>query len=984
MSEPTLAAARTPEGVPREPTTLAGLLDEQRRRWQTGDATPVEDYLHRHPDLIDRPEEALDLIYQEIVLRQEAGQAPGLEEYQRRFPRWAEQLADQFEVHRAIESSEQATPRMGDRPPSGRGPDAEPAGKVVAGCKVLEGLGRGGMGVVYRARQPGLNRDVALKMILAGAHASPAATARFRAEAEAVARLQHPNIVQVFRLGEHDGLPYLVLEYVPGGTLARALDGTPMPPRRAAETAEVLARAMHHAHGQGVVHRDLKPGNVLLAADGTPKVADFGLAKLLEGGEPLTPTGDVVGTPSYMAPEQAGGPARVGPAADVYALGAILYEMLTGRPPFRAETAQETLRQVVSEEPVPPGRLRPRLSRDLETICLKCLEKAPAKRYASAEALADDLRRYLDSRPILARRIGPVGRLARWAGRRPAVAALTAAVALLAVLGVIGLGWSSRNDRRLRLQAEERRVEAEENLAQARQVVDEMYTKVAADLEGRPGMDAYQRTLLEKALRFYDRFALPKSGDPAVRLEAGRAGVRAGQILAKLGQTGPAEAAYGRAVRLLEAVATADPADAEPRQALADGHYHLARLYREVGKKAVAEASMRRAAELYGSLAAVDPTAPVPRRGLADALIELGIIEQHMGRPADAEDSYRKGIAMLEGLVRDHPGVAEYRGDQASAWNSLADLQRKLARPAEAMASWQRTLAAFRVLAREHPDVARYRAAAARAAHNLGTVQAEVGRHADALASFRRAADLREALVRDHPDVPSYRDELAGTYNNLGNLLRDAGNLPEARHAFEQAVALKERVALDHPEVAEFQSSLAVSLANLGFLLAQAGRESDALPRIRRAAALQEGLVRTYPDVVEYRGLLASSLVGLGSLQRQAGKEEDALRTLRRALELWEPLPLVQPNDLYNLACTHALCMALIGGGRAALSPEEVMDRASHGERAMAALRRALAAGFAAPAWLSQDHDLDPLRSREDFRALLRDLVFPADPFARP
>jgi serine/threonine-protein kinase len=218
------------------------------------------------------------------------------------------------------------------------------------------------MGVVYRAWQPRLNRTVALKVILAGAHAGPAALARFRTEAEAAARLQHPHIVPIFEVGEQAGMPFAVLELVDGGTLAARLAGTPMPVHQAAELAQTLAHALAHAHSRGVIHRDLKPANILLTADGTPKVADFGLAKLIVGGDAsLTQSGDVLGTPSYMAPEQAGSQSGIGPAADLYALGAILYELLIGRPPFKAETPHETIRQVVSAEPVPPSRLRPKL-----------------------------------------------------------------------------------------------------------------------------------------------------------------------------------------------------------------------------------------------------------------------------------------------------------------------------------------------------------------------------------------------------------------------------------------------------------------------------------------------------------------------------------------------------------------------------------------------------------------------------------------------
>jgi hypothetical protein len=322
------------------------------------------------------------------------------------------------------------------------------------------------MGVVYKARQIALKRTVALKMILAGAHAGPQELARLRGEAEAVARLQHPNIVQIYEVGEQNKLPYLALEYVDGGSLDRKLNGTPLPVDEAAGILLELSQTMDYAHSQGVVHRDLKPANVLLMKPGghgsgikkkrnsavrrgdssqviplpnldvpVPKITDFGLAKQIEGGSGQTRSGAIVGTPSYMAPEQAAGKGRqVGPPADVYALGAMLYEMLTGRPPFKAATPVDTVLLVLSEEPVPPTRLNPKAPSDLETICLKCLEKEPKKRYASAADLADDLQRFLDGEPIAARPVRAVERLVKWARRRPVVAVLSSALVLLAVV----------------------------------------------------------------------------------------------------------------------------------------------------------------------------------------------------------------------------------------------------------------------------------------------------------------------------------------------------------------------------------------------------------------------------------------------------------------------------------------------------------------------------------------------------------------------
>jgi serine/threonine protein kinase len=384
---------------------------------------------------------------------------------------------------RALQSMEALLGLSPGGPPEGASAPADPAATKAYGAGLplgpsgaelsipgyrIEGLlSRGGMGVVYRARQLQPDRPVAIKMILAGRHASPEQRERFKREAEAVARLNHPNVVQIYEVGEHEGQPFFSMEYVAGGSLAQRLDQAPMSARQAAEWTAVLADAIADAHAQGVVHRDLKPANVLLQERTTGdtgdtgerqkkevlssspvspvvqlKITDFGLAKRLDLNAGHTPTVAFLGTPSYMAPEQAEGRTRdVGPPADVYALGAILYEMLTGRPPFRGETEVETLSQVRSQEPVPPSRLQPKVPRDLETICLKCLRKEPGRRYAGAADLAADLRRFLGGQPILARPTPwwEVG--LKWTRRNPAWAAL-AAVSVAAVAALLLL-WAS-------------------------------------------------------------------------------------------------------------------------------------------------------------------------------------------------------------------------------------------------------------------------------------------------------------------------------------------------------------------------------------------------------------------------------------------------------------------------------------------------------------------------------------------------------------
>jgi WD40 repeat protein len=471
-------------GQPNVEEQLRAACAELERRLRAGDTCRAEEFFTAQPELAAAVETALDLLYAEYITRLELGQQAVTENICARFPQWKEALRQQFALHEWLRDSASADLSASTNAVTFVHSKARPAGARSGAWPrqydLLEEIGRGGMGVVYKARQVSLGRLVALKMILAGSHAGPEDLARFRAEAETVARLQHPNIVQIYEVGEQDGLPFLALEFIDGCSLDDQLRSTPQPARPSAQVAETLARAIHVAHQHGIVHRDLKPGNVLLArggsepperthsdgkvysgrarhplTDGTPKITDFGLAKRLNAAGGPTQTGDVVGTPSYMAPEQAAGRlALIGPATDVYALGAILYEMLTGRPPFDGADALETVMQVAMDDPVAPARLQPSVPRDLETICLKCLQKEPHKRYASALALADDLLRFQNGEPIEARPIGVGERAVKWARRRPAIAALTGLTVLVAALGAAGVLWELHQEIIARGQAE--------------------------------------------------------------------------------------------------------------------------------------------------------------------------------------------------------------------------------------------------------------------------------------------------------------------------------------------------------------------------------------------------------------------------------------------------------------------------------------------------------------------------------------------------
>jgi WD40 repeat protein len=386
--------------------------------------------------------EQLQSILVSYIEASEAGQAPARAELLARHPEFAAELAEFLDARERIQ-------RLASQPPTlapGETAPAGPLGKVpyFGDYELLEEIARGGMGVVFKARQVSLDRIVALKMILSGQLAGEADVRRFHQEANAAANLDHPNIVPIYEVGQHEGQHYFSMKLIEGGSLATLRRSVPESGtllRSVAKLMATVARAVHHAHQRGILHRDLKPGNILLDAQGQPHVTDFGLAKRLQGDGKLTQSGAIVGTPSYMAPEQASGTTALTTAADVYGLGAILYELLTGQPPFRAATPMETLLQLVDREPVSPRQINPKIDRDLETVCLKCLEKDPSRRYESAAALADDLDRWLAGEPVVARPTPALLRVWKWAKRRPALAALlltvVAAIAAVLVVGVI-------------------------------------------------------------------------------------------------------------------------------------------------------------------------------------------------------------------------------------------------------------------------------------------------------------------------------------------------------------------------------------------------------------------------------------------------------------------------------------------------------------------------------------------------------------------
>jgi tetratricopeptide (TPR) repeat protein len=837
----------------------------------------------------------------------------------------------------------------------------------VPGCGNLEEVGRGGFSTVYKAWQERLGRAVAVK-VLNSAEPRRDELARFRREVAILARLAHPNVVQVFDGGEADGRPYMVLEYLPGGTLHRRWAGQPQPPREVAALVAALARAAHALHsaaGDPIVHRDLKPSNVLLAADGTPKLADFGFALLLPAAgaadpTPLTQTHAVLGTPGYMAPEQAAGKkhGQVGPAADVYALGAILYEGLTGRPPFKGDSALDTALQVLYQDPIPPRRRRPEVPAGLETICLKCLRKEPARRYASALALADDLENFLAGRPIAARRESVWGRTWSLARRYPLSAALAAALLLALIGGTAGsVGFAVRALR-----------EADGARASARRADDRLLLAV------RAAADTAQ--LLAGSRRL-------QQADPALRQELLESSVsHLDTIVAQEGATPAAEAERGKALAL------------------------RGLLRRQLSQMDQARQDYEAARDVFAALAAAHPAEPEYPRQQANALNGLGVIATQSHRRDEGLSHFQAAIDLRARLAHDFPGEPDYRFELAVSRMNLGNWHLTASDFAEAAAAYEGSDAVFQGLVEALPEKADYRFQLAHSLDNHGLALGSLGRAAEAAGLHRRAlAERRRLVAGDAPADPEYRAYLASTLYLLGNAVRDGGRPAGAEPLYREAIGLLEKLTEEDKEAKTHPQELACNLLDLADCYLPGGPDR-AEPLIRRAVGLQERLYRAEPDELDYAAHRGWGLVRLGDLARSRSKLDEAadwygqaLVPLRAAVKQDPDEPTAQ-RFWAEAQAGRALCLARAhrpdaaaaaetaaraaqakaAGGAALVTAARALALVAGGPGEEQGRRRAAAVALLERAWLKhyfsvparakevlEDVELADLRDREDF-----------------
>lgn len=897
------------ESDPGAEHELAVVLDAYLAEVEAGNPVDPEDWIRRHPAIESR----LRACLRGLHLVEAAAEALSV----------ASAPADGVHVRRDPATALLPT---GSPPLDLEGHREPPEPLELGGFRVVREIGRGGMGVVYEAIEIALGRRVALKVLPFAAAIDPRQIARFRVEAQAASQLNHSHIVPVYSVGCHGGVHFYAMQLVEGPTLADLILGlreqqgaagtSPAPSfwgtttwsftspsgtasrdrpffGEVARLGRQAAEALEHAHQQGVLHRDVKPSNLMVDARGQLWVADFGLARF-QGEATLTAPGDLLGTLRYMSPEQAASErALVDARSDVYSLGATLYELVTLRPVFEGNNRQELLRRIAQEEPRRPRSVRPEVPRDLETIVLKAMAREPSARYASAQELADDLGRFLDDRPILARPPGLLEKVARWARRH--AAALAIAVPLLAAIAIaLGVAFGLVLSKQRELIVKQREVEGAHGEArrqrdEARRAVDEMYTQFAAMLGRQPDLQLTQRDFLLKALAYYQTYATEHDPDPSVRGRAGVAAFRVGEIQRTLGNPADAERAYRRAIEVLESIPR-QPVDHNVLEVLARSHGSLGQLQADLGRKDEARAALERAVELTREYAQVPVANDSDRSGLAAAHHRLGLWLRLMGRHAEAQEAYRKTIELASSV-----DGTQGREMRAGVEGNLGDLLALSGRPDEAERAFREAVTTYRSLVNGDPGVPVYRQELARALERLGTLtSARPGGLTEAARLLNEALALFDRLASDSPGVPMYRRELATTLVLLAEVRGAARRPREALPLAERAVKLLDELLAGVGARAEAASPPADlrrlrlrALDRLVEALSAADRPADLESALKRSIALREtlsagnGSELTPAD----RSAIATAGARLGAILAARGDLAGARRALRQAAE---------------------------------------------------------------------------------------------------
>jgi eukaryotic-like serine/threonine-protein kinase len=931
--------------------------------------------------------------------------------------------------------------------------------------RTLRPHARGGIGTVAVALDTELGREVALKEILPEFADEPASRARFVLEAEVTGRLEHPGVVPVYSLGrDPTGRPYYAMRFVRGDSLKEAIariyprDEPPVRDPAAWRTGVrgLLSRfvgvcnAVAYAHSRGVIHRDLKPSNILLGPYGETLVVDWGLAKVLgrdDGADgaraeaPLRPgsasgssetvAGTAVGTPAFMSPEQAEGRLeRVGPQSDVYSLGATLYAILTGRPPFAERDVSEALRRARRGEFATPRAVNHAAPPALEAICRKAMAFRPEDRYGTAKALAEDVERWLADEPVSAWREPWPDRARRWLGRHrtrvtaAAVAALGGLACLVAVLVVqaranLSLIASNQQLRDAVLREQAARRQAQSRFALALEAIKSNYTGASEDvLLKQPQFEALRARLLGRALEFYRTLqaALADDPDPKARADLADAYVGVARITSDIGSKPEALRAYEDA-RAIYRQLVAARGDERSRAGLADVLDQIGLLQEQAGRTGEALRSYREAQAIQEALVAGRPDAVDHRSGLAGTLSFIGALQNGSGQLAEALATLQRAVAESERAIRRAPDVDRYQVMLAHNLGDIGDLQAQLGRPDEAMGSYRRSLAVYERLAagrdeppplrnergraqhriallhrlsgriveamvsyqkavairsalvQAEPAVSAYRAGLAETLFDLGVLEDLLGRPAEALRVYRETLSIRRKLADDNPSTTGYRRDVAVTLHGIAASQDRCGRPGEATAWYRQAVAESERAVRAAPTIAQYRLILARHHESLGEIQARAGCAAEALASYRRALALDDALAGDHPDVLQFRVPLANDLIRVAALLAATGAPAAASDHLRRAEQILATLPAIDLFQHYDLARAYALLSASAGRGDLA-------------NLAIDSLRRAIDAGMRDRRRLIEESDLDPLRSSPAFQDLLRDLAFPAVPFA--